>query len=183
MLQQLKNHVYQGLFITIAFACASCSRYYQAVKSTASSEAVDSLRNENRYFVLRSGSEAYYMTKIAFSDDRQTLHCELDTLPQIHTLYLSHGRNGKMRYIVSRHDDVVLSEVHVFINSSDSIHRGSFAINLGQIQKIEVIRKDKKRTTTSYILGGLGITTGVIAVVAYYCRSYVYGPCASFYRK
>ena len=70
-----------------------------------------------------------------------------------------------MRYIVSHHDDVVLSEVHVFIKSSDSIHQGSFAINLGQIQKLEVIKKDKKRTTASYIWGGLGITTGVLAAV------------------
>ena len=165
MSQQLKRHFLLIILSLTIIAFASCSRYYKAIKSTASSETVDNLQNQNRYFILRSGSEAYYMTKIAFSDDRQTLQCELDILPQIHTLYLSHGGNGKMRYIASQHDDVVLSEVHVFMKSSDSIHTGPFSMNMNQIQKMDIIEKDKKRTTNSYILGGVIAAATVIPFV------------------
>lgn len=169
MFQHLKSHFASGIFLfTIILAFPSCNHYYKAVrpKDPIAEHTLDSLQNQSRYFILRSGSEAYYMTKIVLSEDRKTLKCVLDTLPQNHQLYLTHGRNGKMLYKPRFSDNVVLSEVHLFIKSSDSIDIGPATIALDKIQKIEVIEKDKKRTTNSYVIGALGYTVGAIAVAA-----------------
>jgi hypothetical protein len=168
MVQQIKNYFKLGIFSIIVLAFAGCNRYYKAVKTEnpVDGKTVDSLQNQNRYFILRNGSEAYYMTKIVLSEDRRKLSCVLDSLPASHQLYLTHGRNGNMRYIPHLNDDAVLNEVHLFIKTSDSINTGHVTINLNQIQKIEVIEKDEKRTTSSYVIGALGYTVGAIAVVA-----------------
>lgn len=168
MLQQLKNYFKLGIFSIIVLAFAACNHYYKAIKTEnpIAGKTVDSLQNQNRYFILRNGSEAYYMTKIVLSEDRKTLSCVLDSLPTGHRLYLTHSRNGNMRYIPHLNDDEVLNEVHLFIKTSASINAGQVTINLNEIQKIEVIEKDRKRTTSSYVIGALGYTVGALAVVA-----------------
>ena len=61
-------------------------------------------------------------------------------------------------------DAFVLSEVHMYITNDTLLSKGSYTLSLDQIQKIEVIEKDKKRTTNSYVIGALGFTIGAIAV-------------------
>ncbi|MBL0357823.1 MAG: hypothetical protein IPP72_13460 [Chitinophagaceae bacterium] len=41
---------------------------------------------------------------------------------------------------------------------------GNYKLPLDRINKIEVIEKDKKRTTNSYVGGGIGITLGIGAI-------------------
>ncbi|MGH2563936.1 MAG: hypothetical protein ACRDE5_05455, partial [Ginsengibacter sp.] len=168
MLQQLRTNFKSVILSLIVLATTACNHYYKAVRSESpvSGKAVDSLQNQNRYFILRNGSDAYYMTNMVLSEDRKTLRCVLDSLPQDHQLYLTHGRNGNMRYIPSKNDNTVLNEVHLFIKNTDSIRKGYATIDLSRIQKIEVIEKDKKRTTNSYVIGALGYTIGALAVVA-----------------
>ena len=60
----------------------------------------------------------------------------------------------------------VLNEVHMYIANDTLINKGSYTLSLDQIQKIEVIEKDKKRTTNSYVLGAIGATVGTIVLAA-----------------
>ncbi|HET9824725.1 MAG TPA: hypothetical protein VFP87_05295, partial [Chitinophagaceae bacterium] len=61
----------------------------------------------------------------------------------------------------------VVTEVHIYLNQTAAIDATkSLSLPLDQIEKIEVIEHDKLRTTVSYILGGVGITLGVITVAA-----------------
>lgn len=156
-----------SLAVVLLLLVLSCNRYYKAVKTenpAAPAKTVDSLTNENRYFILRSGTEAFQMSKLLISDDNKTLQCTLDSLPQVHRLHVTHGRSRNLRYITGRNDDVVLNEVHLYI-PFDTISPGPYSFSLDKIQKIEVIEKDKKRTTNSYVLGGLGYTVGVFSLV------------------
>ncbi len=152
-----------SIFLTVA-----CNKYYKATKTehpTALGKKVDSLANQNRYFILRSGTDAYRMSKLVLSEDRKSLKCVLAPLPENHQLHLSNGRNGNMKYIPKLNDGAVLNEVHLFVKNPDSINIGSYTLDLSTVEKIEVITKDTKRTTNSYVIGALGYTVGALAVV------------------
>ncbi len=154
------------ILLVIVFMFSRCHTYYKATKinATAADRTIDSLKSQNRYFVLRSGSEAYYMKNMVLSDDHKTLECTLDSLPPVHRLYLAKGRNGKMQY--KAEDAPVLIEVHLYLSNNKVVNEGNYTLQLDQIQKIEVLEKDRKRTTNSYVIGAVGGTIGVFAVVA-----------------
>ena len=60
----------------------------------------------------------------------------------------------------------VLSEVHLYISGDKLVSVGNYTLALDQIQKIEVIEKDRKRTTNSYVIGAIGFTLGAVGVAA-----------------
>ena len=151
----------------ILFLC--CKNYFKVAKGPGIPSRPDSVIQAypNRYFILRSGQEALYMSHAELSPDRKYLTCRLDTLPPAHELYLHKGIGGHMRYKISNPDTVVLSEVHFFIPYDSATHPGSsYTLDLGKVQKVEILTKDKGRTTQSYVLGAVGITLGVVAVAA-----------------
>ena len=72
-----------------------------------------------------------------------------------------------MRYKKHKPDSVVLSEVHFYIRTDTNVRAGgSYILDLAKVEKIEILVKDKGRTTRSYILGGVGITIGVVVVAS-----------------
>lgn len=134
--------------------------------SNGSAATIDSLRLAERFFILKSGSDAYYMRNPMLSADKKTMDCILDTVPYFHQLYLANGRNGKMKYHeINSLESMVLNEVHFHIPSDKAAVVGPYKLQLDQIQIIEVIEKDKKRTANSYVIGAIGYTIGAIAVV------------------
>ena len=60
----------------------------------------------------------------------------------------------------------VLSEVHFYIHPDNTAVLGQYTLALDKVKLIEVIEKDKARTTSSYVIGAIGYTLGAVAVVA-----------------
>ena len=59
----------------------------------------------------------------------------------------------------------VLNEVHIFIEADSAVAIGeNYSLPLEGIRKMEIIEKDKKRTTVSYIVGGVAYTLGAFAI-------------------
>ncbi|HSN59707.1 MAG TPA: hypothetical protein VLR49_02140, partial [Ferruginibacter sp.] len=128
---------------------------------------IDSLKAADRYFILRSGGQAYAMNKVSLSADQKFLTCVLDKPDFDHKLHLVKGKHGKMQYDKNVLNDLsVLNEVHFYIVPDTAASFGQYTLALDQIQKIEIIEKDKKRTTNSYVVGVIGSTLGVLAIVA-----------------
>ena len=154
-------------FVTMLLL-TSCHTYYKAIQvntNTPIGEAatIDSLKQSERYFILRNGSESFSMKKTALSDDKKTINCTLDPVADNHQLYLSDGQNGKKKYKKNNPmQSSVLGEVHFYIQPDSAAVSGPFKVQLSQIQKIEVIEKDKKRTTISYSIGAFCITLGAV---------------------
>lgn len=158
---------------SIAMACSlvflflGCHSYYEVSKTPVSSGNADSIINANpqRYFILRSGPNAYHMTNITVSADKKTLVCVPEIVSTEHTLHFSYGRGGNMRYKAQAPEKAVLNEIHLYTPLDNTIIPGaSYTLSLEQVEKIEVLEKDKGKTTLSYVLGGLGYTIGALAV-------------------
>ena len=162
------------ILITIAlqFLLIGCSNYYKAVSTPLKNNVqkaakLDSLKQANRTFILRNGSNAFYVSSPVADAVQNKMECTLDTLFNFNKLHLTKGRGGKMRYKKNNPADLsVLNEVHIYIGTDDKIVLGKNNFALDKIQKIEVIEKDKRRTTGSYLLGGIGIAAGIIVIAA-----------------
>lgn len=95
------------------------------------------------------------------SADQKTMQCTLDTVLPEHKLHLTKGRNGNMRYLTRNKADLaVLSEVHFYIPKDNTATLGPYTLTLDNVQKIEVIERDKGRTTGSYVIGAVGVAVG-----------------------
>lgn len=162
MILKLKNIVKLIILLIILFVFAGCHRYYKATTKSVKyhpDNTIDSLKSQNRYFILRTPNYAYYMGNIVLSNDRTSLACTLDSLPPLHKTHLNEGK-GKMRYS----EPYVLTEVHIYMPEDNNAKPGNYTLSLDQIQKIEILQKDKKRTTNSYVIGALGYTLGAVVV-------------------
>jgi len=162
-----KRFLFPGLILLCVFA--SCKNYYKAINTPKTSKAAhfDSLKTQSRYFILRSGDQAFHMTNIVLSDDQKTVSVTLDTLSADHKLHLVNGRNGKQQY--KKYNDLdlgVLNEVHFYTPPVQAKPGEKIQLNLDQVQKIEVIEKDRDRTTNSYVIGAIGYTLGAFVVAA-----------------
>jgi hypothetical protein len=158
------------LLIASSLLISGCYTFYKAdrglhTNASQRNQTLDSLKQQNRYFILHSGSRSWHMKNMVLSDDQKTLSCILDSVSYIHQLHLARGYKGNMRYKKGNPEHIeVLNEVHVYIPSESGIASGSYNFSLDKVQKIEVIEKDKRRTTNSYVLGAIGYTVGTLAV-------------------
>jgi hypothetical protein len=143
---------------------AGCHNYYMATTKKKDPAVIDSLHTANRDFILRNGNNAYYMKMGAMSEDRKTVQVTLDSLSFIHQVYVNNGPKQNLKYKKPAQEGV-LNEVHFYIPYDSTIQiPSSYTLSLDKVQKIEVLEKDKKRTTNSYVIGTIGYTLGAMAV-------------------
>ncbi|MBP6023758.1 hypothetical protein [Ferruginibacter sp.] len=160
------------VILVLVNVIAGCHNFYKATKSNADNNVakaalVDSLKQQTRYFVLRNGNQSFYMKNVSLNSDKKTMECILDTLSADHQLHLVNGRRGKMRYNKGRDEDKgVINEVHFYILADNTTTFGNYTLQLDRVQKIEIIEKDKAKTTSSYVIGAIGYTLGTVALVA-----------------
>ncbi len=161
-------------FLTIAviiiIAGSSCNTYYKAVSipaknSQEKTHALDSIFYSNRYIILRNGFAAFHVQQPHFSTDSSQIECNLDTLSPYNRVHLTHGRRGK--FIYKKYDPMqnnVLNEAHIYIKEDSIPAIGKFSVAVNKIDKIELIKKNKSKTTTNHILGGLAIAAGITLI-------------------
>lgn len=148
----------------------SCQRFYlprvaPAASTDEKSNTITEAKRNERYFILRSASGNYQMTNIQVDQQSQTMTAQLHTLPEAHKHYIRF--NKAYRYQKSKGEDAVLNEVHIYTKGSQALDTAqAITLPLSAVEKIEVIEFDKGRTTVSYVLGGVGIAVGAVAVMA-----------------
>ncbi|MDB5202052.1 MAG: hypothetical protein JWQ27_1461 [Ferruginibacter sp.] len=168
--QQYSTRLLAGFFLaTSAFACHN---YYKvagksALNNQQKSATVDSLNGQSKYFVLRNGDQSFHIRNLLISEDKKNLSFQLDSLQVSHQLHLNNGRKGRQMFKLNNELDAgVIREVHFYISPDSSIARlQSYTIPLEKIQKIEILEKDKRRTTNSYVIGAIGYTLGAAVLV------------------
>lgn len=157
--------------VLIAALSTGCHNYYKKLNvnppySSGAMKSIDSLKLQNRVFILRNGSNSYYMKDLQINPEYTTLSCTLDTLPYWHQFIRPNKVIYKHQYRVKDPlTSSILNEVHIYIPRDNTITQGTYSLKFNQVQRIEVIQKDKKRTTNSYVLGGIGYTIATAAVI------------------
>lgn len=160
-LQKLNQVATVSLFVLIALA-VSC-RFYRPVPHTSGTteESANfiSTKTPGKYFILHKGAETYGLNNISVDKNNLTMSGKLSAVDPSHFLYINAKGRG---YRYNDKNREVLNEIHIYVNNSASIDTvNPIVLPLSQVEKIEVIEHDRARTTTSYVLGGIGIGIGV----------------------
>jgi hypothetical protein len=114
------------------------------------------------------------MKGAGITKNKQAIVSSLQNPGVDHRLHLMNGRHGKLKYDTRvSHDLHVLNEVHFYIMPDANITPGPNNLNLNSIQKIEIIEKDKKRTTNSTVVGVLVGLAGVSALAIMFFLSLI----------
>lgn len=162
-----------GLYIFLVICISGCANFYKPViQDTNTPDEVEvSIQTipSNKYFILHvsdgvnslnKSDRIYSMTNIIVDNSNMTLTSTLMNVDPTHFQYINAKR---MNY---RYDnEEVLNEVHIYAKDDPSASLGrSYVLPFSQIEVIELIEHDKKRTTRQN-WGAVGITLGV-AIVA-----------------
>jgi hypothetical protein len=145
----------------------SCHRFFMPVQQNTGSPAASgnyiAANSQQKYFILRKGVNSYAIRDIIVDQQAMTLSGHLSPVPAEHQLYLN-AEKSKMRYKDNEGGNI-LNEIHIYVQDKSVIDtQGQFTLPLDQIVRIEVIQHDRKRTTSSYVLGGIGIGLGVMVL-------------------
>lgn len=154
--------------------CSSCSNYYKAITAAEPTKAasLNDFQDNQKYYILRNGNSAFAMKNITISSDRKNVQCTLEELPFDHKLYVTNGTNGKMKYKTKTYTDDdesgVLTEVHIYLTPGSKTGTGAYTLALENIQKAEIIEKDKIKTRRSHTVGtvvAIGVPVLVVGLV------------------
>ncbi len=167
-MKRLLKIIFYIIVIFTAFSFISCKSYYKIVTVPVNNNAekaakIDSLKNKQRDFIIRNGSSAFYANTLSVNANENSMECTLEKLNASNILYVTRGINGRKTYHAV--DPTVLNEVHIYTNPDGSIVLGSNKIYLEKIQKIEIIEKDKRRTTASHVFGAMIITGSILLLI------------------
>jgi hypothetical protein len=160
--------------VLILIGFTSCSNYYMVITATEPTKAAgySDFKDTTKYYILRTGSEAFAMKNIAVSSDRKNVQCTLAELPLEHQLYIKNGTGGKMKYKINsdpyEDETGVLNEVHIYLAPGIKTETGPYTLNLENVQKGEIIEKDKIKTKKSHKTGttiGVSVAAAGAAVI------------------
>lgn len=155
------------IFMALLFSFVSCHRYFMPVTENTGSPSGSgqfiTANSPQKYFILRKGESSYALKDIVVDKTALTLSGRLSVVDPSHLLYLNTGRNN-FKY-KDTESGTILNEVHIFVPDNVSVDTTrTWVLPLDQISKIEVIQHDRKRTNSSYVLGGIGIGLGVMVL-------------------
>ena len=147
---------------------SACTRYYKVLTQESATAqlklaTIDSLNKQKKYFLMHTGSAVNAINNLSIDMTDSTIAGVLTNVPNEHSLYLQPHRHfiwGRQR-TYKKSEAGILNEIHLY--SVDPIRDSAFNIPARNIQKIETIEYDKKKTTT---LNAIGIAVMVAAVVA-----------------
>jgi hypothetical protein len=145
---------------------SGCYNYYN-VKSyndiSVQQRRIDSLKNENKYFILRTPTSALALKNLKINKKDSTISFAPGILPEEHKLHLVKRKKNEMRFKKDNPEGVVLNEVHLFTSSPVPFKINEILqLPLNSIYQVDVIQKDKFKTTYKTI--GLGV--GIIGVLS-----------------
>ncbi|MDN3690477.1 hypothetical protein [Cyclobacterium jeungdonense] len=141
--------------------------YYKPVTQPVSSYSFDSSEKgaklEYRALILRSPQKVYLLTNFSFDLNEEKLRGTLAEVPREHFTYLT-NQGQSDRYKIA--NDAVLQEVHLYTDLADLGSIGDrVEISISDINKLEVIEKNKGKSAAVTILAAAGVTVGILAVI------------------
>lgn len=147
-----------GAFVPLATGC----NYYRGNTQAVTRETVNMLA-DSKLFVVHQGTETWELRNPKLNGEvlegfRQAISTPVKP-------YSADPEVGHSPRFLLKDKAVVLNIVHVYITSLQAGAADGVSIPFAAIQRIDLIEKDSGKTTASYVLGSIGATAGVFAVL------------------
>ncbi|GAB3573656.1 hypothetical protein [Hymenobacter daeguensis] len=148
-----------AVFVPLLSGC----NYYRTKDQPVSRDNVNLLA-ESKLFVIHQGDAAWVLRNPKLNGE--VLEGNREPVKGVVEFYQTPpGKGVSPRY--RRWDaEQVLNIVHVYISDVQPGPEDRVSIPFASIRQIDLVEKDSGKTTASYVLGGLGITAGVVAILA-----------------
>ncbi|SFQ50889.1 hypothetical protein [Hymenobacter arizonensis] len=151
-----------ALLLAVGPLLTGCQRFYRAEEKAVSRDTV-SLLAESKTFVVHQGASVWELRSPRLNGEvlegtKAPLSAAVSPFQQV-------PAKGKSPRYNKPDAPVVLNIVHVYIADAQSGAEDQVSIPFADIRQIDLIEKDSDKTTASYLLGGLGITVGAMAIL------------------
>lgn len=156
----------------IILACAllnltgGCYNYFRIRSSEKpTSEAITPLVDAGKTIIIHFNEKKWLLNDIQINNNIISGSIEeYQKTPTIRPL----KPNGPNRYLTraSQNQRYLLNEVHLYLDEFAKTENNQVSIPVSSITKIDIYDKDTASTVGSYFLGGVGITSGAILVLA-----------------
>ncbi|MDB5236822.1 MAG: hypothetical protein JWR44_3815 [Hymenobacter sp.] len=151
-----------GLLLAFVPLVSGCHSYFRSKDQDVSRENVNLLA-EKKTFVLHQGDAVWVLRDPKLNGE--TLEGTKEPLPASISAYQSAPKQGVSPRYRSEDAAQVLNIVHVYINDFQPGAGDAVSIPLAAIKQIDLIEKNTGKTTASYVLTGVAVTVGVIALL------------------
>jgi hypothetical protein len=157
-----------GIFIIFLTGCHNYYKGTSYFNEPDQQHKIDSLQKANKIFILRTPTEALAIKDLELNVKNSTISFSPGIIPEEHQLHLKMGRKGKLRFKPGKPEDVLLNEVHLYTLSNSKFNVDEVALlSMNNIYQVEVLRKDRGKSTLSHFLGfliGVGVLFGLLII-------------------
>jgi hypothetical protein len=164
---KLLQFLCSGIFMIFLSGCYNYYKVATYIDITAQ-QRIDSLKNENKFFILRTPTSALALKNIKTNNQDSTISFTPGIVPEEHKLHLVKRKKMEMRFKKSKPESVVLNEVHLYTSSPIYYKIGEVSqLPLNSIYHVEIIQKNKLTTTLNRIEIGL-VIAGILLTVLFF---------------
>jgi len=159
------------LLMLLVVLINSCN-FYKPVSKPLTGKTSDKISMmdslANRTFILHSKQGVYLLEGLSIDLDAETINGILAEVPPQNQLYIQANQAKGNKYSYKAAEPYVLREVHLYTGIDFSMVSSDFgdkvAIPINILDKLEVIERDKAKSTSNTIFTVLGVTAGTLAV-------------------
>ena len=158
----MKNHPisrFSKFILVLSILFTAACNYYKPIltspslSSSAKSKEIASM--SQRAFIIRSNQGDFLLKNVNVQVDEEELIGMLGPIPEEHQTYID-DKYSKFSY--DSETKPVLQELHLYVPLDSDVKFGSIVtIPISSITKMEIIERDKKRSTTNSIIYGVGL--------------------------
>lgn len=163
----IKNCISFLLIFLVLFQTVGCRSFFELEKMASDdTPGINNYIEMHKHFIVHERENIYSLTEISLDSEKISGNLELtiDTITLFKYENHPHYFDGR-EFHYKKAEKNILNEIHIYLKEdAKKLQLGFSDIPLSDISEIRIIEKDTKRTRKSYILGGLGITAGVVAV-------------------
>ncbi len=166
MKDHLINRLSMLILVLSLLFIAACN-YYKPIPispSLSSSAKTKEIGSQSqRTFIVRSNQGNFLLKNVNVRLDKEDMTGILESIPEDHQAYI---KDEKLTYSYDSKTKPVLQELHIYAPLEPTAKIGSMVtIPISSISRMEIIERDKKRSTTNTILLAVGVTAGTAAVI------------------
>jgi hypothetical protein len=167
----MKDHLINRLsmlILVLSLIFIVACNYYKPIPTSpslsSSAKTKEIASQSQRTFIVRSNQGDFLLKNVNVRLDKEDMTGILESVPEYHQTYI---KDEKLRYSYDSKTKPVLQELHIYAPLDPASKIGStVTIPISSIARMEIIERDKKRSTTNTIILATGVTLGALAVAA-----------------
>lgn len=164
------HHINQLSMVIVVWSLlfVGACNYYKPIPTSSKYSPSDKTKEiaslNEKTFIIRSNRGDFLLQNPAVLLDQEALTGTLQLVPEENQLYI---KDDSKKYAYSSSNPAVLQELHVYTPLDSTAKIGAkVSIPVSGISKMELIQKDKSKSSTNTIILASGVTLGALAVAA-----------------